>query len=266
VYTGKSPLGPFKYSPENPILRKTTGVVTGTGHGSLVKGPDGAWWQFYTIVLASPPGGRRLGMDPAGFDKNGNLFVHGPSVTPQWAPGVVADPARNSDSGSIPLTINKLRNLNQKGSFSSQRAGHEASYAVDDSNGTWWEPAESDAQPSITLDLGSGTDWDPPQDFLVDSVRIEFVARGGPGRGAAAPAMSGPKSHQYKIETSTDGKSFTTVLDKTNNTVTRYTEFEELPPTRCRFVRLTMTGWPHSGNSSLGIMELTVFGKPAQTR
>ena len=194
MYTGKSPLGPFKYSPVNPILRKTTGVVTGTGHGSLVKGPDGTWWQFYMIVLASPPGGRRLGMDPAGFDRNGNLFVHGPSVTPQWAPGVVADPARNSDSGSIPLTINKLRNLNQKGSFSSQRAGHEASYAVDESNGTWWEPAESDAQPSITLDLGSGTDWDPPQDFLADSVRIEFVARGGPGRGAAAPAMSGPKS------------------------------------------------------------------------
>jgi hypothetical protein len=266
VYAGKSPLGPFQYSPVNPLLRKTTGVVTGTGHGSLVKGPDGNWWQFYTIVLASPPGGRRLGMDPAGFDKDGNLFVHGPSVTPQWAPGAVADPARNGDSGSIPLTINKLRNLNQKGGFSSQRPGHEASYAVDDSNGTWWEPAENDEQPSITVDLGSGTEWDPVQEFNVDSMRVEFVARGGSGRGAAAPAMSGPKAHQYKIETSTDGKSFTTILDKTKNDITKYTEFEELPPTRCRFVRLTMSGWPHSGNAPLGIMEFTVFGKAAQSR
>ena len=99
------------------------------------KGPDGNWWQFYTIVLPNPPGGRRLGMDPVGFDRSGNLFVHGPSETPQWAPGAVADPARNSDSGSIPLTINKLRNLNQKGSFSSQRPGHEASYALDNGNG-----------------------------------------------------------------------------------------------------------------------------------
>jgi hypothetical protein len=37
VYTSKSPLGPFQYSPANPILRKTSGVVTGTGHGSVVK-------------------------------------------------------------------------------------------------------------------------------------------------------------------------------------------------------------------------------------
>jgi xylan 1,4-beta-xylosidase len=200
-------------------------------------------------------------MDPAGFDKNGNLFVHGPSVTPQWAPGVVADPARESDSGSIPLTINKLRNLNQRGSFSSQRPGHEAAYAIDDSNGTWWEPAENDAQPSITVDLGSVTEWDLAQEFVVDSMRVEFVAQGGFGRGAAAAAMTGPKAHQYRIEASVDGTNYTTILDKTKNSVTRYTEFEELPQTRCRFVRLTMTGWPHSGNSPLGIMEFTVFGK-----
>lgn len=83
----------------------------------------------------------------------------------------------------------------------------------------------------------------------------------GPAAGAAPPAMSGPKAQQYKIETSTDCKSFTTIPDETKNDVTKYTEFEELPPTRCRFVRLTMTGWPHSGNSPLGIMEFTVFGK-----
>jgi hypothetical protein len=43
--------------------------------------------------------------------------------------------------------------------------------------------------------------------------------------------MSGPKARQYKIETSTDGKT---------------------------------TGWPHRGSSALGIMEFTVFGKPAK--
>ena len=266
VYTSKSPLGPFRYSAGNPILRKTTGVVTGTGHGSVVKGPDGNWWQFYTIVLPNPPGGRRLGMDPVGFDKYGNLFVRGPSETPQWAPGVVADPARDGDSGSLPLTIGKMRAMNQRGAFSSQRPGHDAAYATDNGNGTWWEPAEDDAQPSITVDLGSLTEFDPVQEFLVDSMRIEFVARGGsggPSRSAAQP-VSGPKAHQYKIEASLDGKTFTTILDKTGNNVTKYTEFEELLQTRCRFVRLTMTGWPRVGNSPLGIMEFTVFGKPLE--
>ena len=42
-----------------------TGLVTGPGHGSVVQGPDGNWWQFYTIVLANPPGGRRIGMEAA---------------------------------------------------------------------------------------------------------------------------------------------------------------------------------------------------------
>jgi hypothetical protein len=268
VYTSRSPLGPFTYAPGNPVMRKLTGIVTGPGHGCVVQGPDGNWWQFYTIVLANPPGGRRLGMDPIGFDANGNMFVH-PSETPQWAPGVVANPARNGDSGSVPLTIDKLRNLNQQGVFSSQRPGHEAAYAVDNSNGTWWEPAEDDAHPTLTIDLGSTTEWAKEQLFTVDSTRIEFTARGGFGgrgaRGAAQaappPAPTGSAAFRYRIETSRDGKTFTTILDKTENNVTRYTEFDELAPTECRYVRLTVTDWPHIANAPLGITEFTVFGK-----
>jgi xylan 1,4-beta-xylosidase len=266
VYAGKSPLGPFTYAPVNPVLRKTTGVVTGPGHGCVVQGPDGNWWQFYTIVLANPPGGRRIGMDPVGFDKDGNLFVRGPTETPQWAPGVVADPARNSDSGSIPLTVNKLRAMNARSRFSSQRPGRDAAYAIDNSNGSWWEPAEDDNQPSLTLDLGPATEFDPVQQFTIDSCRIEFTTGGGFGfggrRGGAAQPANGITAHQYRIEASSDGTTFTTVLDKTSNAVTKYVEFEEIPPTACRFVRFTLTAWPHLPNANLGIMEFTVFGKP----
>jgi hypothetical protein len=52
-------------------------------------------------------------------------------------------------------------------------------------------------------------------------------------------------------------------LDKTNNSVTRYTEFDELTPTECGFVRLTITGWPHNDGVPLGVLEFTVFGKSA---
>jgi hypothetical protein len=151
----------------------------------MIQAPDGSWWQFYTIVFPNPPGGRRLGMDPVGFDKAGNMFVR-VTETPQWAPGVLADPAANNDSGSIPLTINKLRAMNQAGSASSQRPGRDAAYALDNSNGTWWEPAEDDKQPTLTVDLASLTEWDLPQFFTVDSVRIQFLARRGfGGRGGA---------------------------------------------------------------------------------
>jgi len=272
VYTARSPLGPFAYAPGNPLLRKTTGIVTGPGHGCAVKGPDGNWWQFYTIVLANPPGGRRLGMDPIGFDANGNMFVHA-TETPQWAPGVVSDPARHGDSGSVPLTINKLRNLNQRGRYSSQRPGHDAAYALDNSNGTWWEPAEDDAQPSLTIDLGSTTQFANEQLFTIDSSRIEFTAgRGGFGtRGgqpgaqqtAAAPPTGSP-AFRYKIEASRNGQEYTTILDKAGNNVTRYTEFDELPPTQCRYVRFTITDWPHISTSPLGVTEFTVFGRAVE--
>ncbi len=266
VYTARSPLGPFTYSPRNPLLRKTTGIVTGPGHGCVVQGPDENWWVFYTIVLANPPGGRRIGMDPVAFDANGNMFTRGPSETPQWGPGVVANPACNGDSGSIPLTVNKLRAMNQRGSFSSQRSGHEAAYALDDSNGTWWEPAEGDANPTLTVDLGSITEFESEQLFTVDSSRIEFVA--GRGRfGSPQPASQPPTgsvAFRYKIEASRDGQTFATILDKTGNNVTRYTEFDELTPTECRYVRLTITDWPHLSSSPLGIMEFTVFGKPVE--
>jgi hypothetical protein len=264
MYAGKRPMGPFTYAPVNPVLRKTTGVVTGTAHGSIVEGPDGNLWQFYTIVLSNPPGGRRVGMDPVGFDAKGSLFVRGPSETPQWGPGAVAAPERNGDSGSLPLTIGKMRAMNTKSAFSSQRPGRDAAYAVDNSTGTWWEPAEDDPRPSITIDLGPATEFDPIQRFTVDSARILFAAGRGfrqPAAAAPAPNPDGVTAHRYTLEVSDNGTTFSTVLDKTRNTVTKYVEFDELPPTACRFVRLTLTGWPRNAGAPFGIVEFTVFGK-----
>ena len=270
IYSAKSPLGPFTYSPINPLLRKTTGIVTGPGHGSIVQGPDGNWWVFYTIVMANPPGGRRIGMDPIAFDANGNPYTRGPSETPQWAPGVVANPVRNGDSGSIQVSINKLRAMHEQGGFSSERPGHEAAYATDDSSGTVWEPAEGDAQPTLTIDLVAPTEFETNQLFEIDSSRILFAtgnirfgARGAAP--AAEPGPSGSTAFRYKVEASIDGKAYTTILDKTNNQVTRYTEFDEIPPTRCRFVRLTITDWPRRNGNPLGVTEFTIFGKPVST-
>jgi hypothetical protein len=253
-YTAKSPLGPFAYAPNNPLLRRVEGLVTGTAHGSIVEGPDGHPWQFYTIVLSNPPGGRRIGMDPVEFDKDGNMSVR-ITDTPQWAPGVVPDPARDGDSGSIPVSINKVRAMNAQSRFSSQQPGRDAAYAVDNSSGTWWEPSPADARPMLTLDLGPATRFDVVQLFTIDSVRLLFTG------GRRASALPSAEAYRYRIDVSTDGDAFTTVLDRSANTVARNTIFEELPPTRCRFVRLTIVDWPRA--TPLGVVEFTVFGKPA---
>jgi hypothetical protein len=268
-YTATSPMGPFTYAPNNPLLRKTDGLVTGTAHGCVVEGPDGKLWQFYTIVLNNPPGGRRIGMDPIAFDKEGRMSVR-ITDTPQWAPGVVADPAKDGDSGSIPVSINKVRAMNAQSRSSSEQPGRFAAYAVDNSSGTWWEPEPDDAQPTLTLDLGPATRFDVVQLFTIDSVRLMFTGgrRGGVRAGVAAttntaPASVGPpiEAYHYRIEVSTDGSNYTMALDQGANTVARNTIFEEIPPIQCRFVRLTLLNWPRA--TPLGVIEFTVFGKPA---
>ena len=255
-YISDSPMGPFTYAPNNPLMRNTEGLVSGTAHGSIVEGPDGNLWQFYTIVLSNPPGGRRIGMDRIKFDENGYMSVK-VSDTPQWSPGVVDDPTKGS-SGSLPLTVNKVRAMNALSEFSSEQSGRHAAYAMDNSSGTWWEPEPTDSMLALTIELSPATEFDVVQLFTIDGVRLMFNG----GRRRFFRRSSKPHEsiiYKYKIEVSMDGKTYTTALDQTNNNIQRNTIFEEIPPVKCRFVKLTVTDWPKS--DPLGIIEFTVFGK-----
>ena len=261
-YTSKSPMGPFTYAPNNPLLRNTEGPVSGTAHGSIVEGPDGNLWQFYTIVLSNPPGGRRIGMDRVVFDKQGNMSVK-ITDTPQWAPAVISDPTKGN-SGSIPVTINKMRAMNALSKASSEQPGRDAAYAIDNSTGTWWEPDPADSLPTLTIDLSPATRFDIVQLFVIDGVRLMFSGGRRNIRPAAGMITPPPTSYvyQYKVEISMDGETYTTALDQSKNSVSRNTVFEEIPPIKCRFARLVITDWPK--DSPLGIIEFTLFGKASK--
>ena len=121
-------------------------------------------------------------------------------------------------------------------------------------------PETTDPQPTLVVELSPATRFDPVQHFTVDAMRVMFT--GGRGRmamgpGAAAPALP---LYKYKLEVSQDGETYTTVVDKTNNTVNKDTIFEEFTPVNCRFVRFTVTDWPKNG--PMGIIDFTVFGYP----
>ena len=262
-YTSKSPFGPFTYAPNNPLTRNTVGMVTGTAHGCIVEGPDGHLWQFYTTVLSNPPGGRRIGMDRVVFDSQGNMSVK-ITDTPQWGPNVVSDPTKGN-SGSVPVSVNKMRAMNTLSKVSSEQPGREAAYATDNYSGTWWEPDPSDSSPTLTIDLSPATAWDVVQLYHVDGVRLMFssrrgsVARAAPGTPAPAPPTY---VYKYKIEVSMDGETWTTALDQSNNSISRNTIYEDIPPVKCRFARLVMTDWPKE--SAMGIIEFTLFGIPSK--
>lgn len=251
-YTATSPLGPYTYAPNNPLLRKTEGLVTGTAHGSIVKlaGLD-EWYQFYTIVLSNPPGGRRIGMDKIEFDADGLMYCT-VTDTPQPAPGTMANKLAPS---SIPVTINKINAMNALSKFSSQQDGYPAAFAVDNYSGTVWMPASDDPQPSITVELSPATRFDVVQHFKVDAMRILFS--GGRRAFGTAPVIP---VFKYKLEVSSDGNSYVTVLDKTKNLSSKDTIYEDFDPINCRFVKLTITDWPK--DKPLGVIDFTVFGYP----
>ena len=251
LYTGKSPLGPFTYYTGSHILVQQKGLINGTGHHCIIQAPDGTLWALYTVLYRNwnrhPGTDRRIGMDPVGIDDQGNMFIKGPTETPQWAPGVKKHPWASNDSGSIPLSIDASYQVSSEG------PGRNAPYAFDNNVRTWWEPAATATQPWLILDLGDATTEDPAQEFLIDSVRLLFLPPADAGPGTSDP-------YQYKIEVSRDGKTYETVLDKTKNNVFCTVEFNELTPVQGRFVKVSFTGWPKGVPPR--VIECTIFGKP----
>lgn len=71
-----------------------------------------------------------------------------------------------------------------------------------------------------------------------------------------------PVAYQYLIETSLDGKTFRPIVDQRANKRGQNVEFSTFAPAKARWVRLTLTGPAKS--QSAGVLEFTVFGKPAK--
>jgi hypothetical protein len=254
VYTSQDPLGPFDYYDGSPILVHDGGLINGSGHHSVVEGPDGNLWAIYTLLYRNwnRMFERRIGMDPVGFDANGNMFIKGPSETPQWAPGVSANPWEDNGANAIPLSEDKIYIA------SSEAPGRNAPYALDNNARTWWAPEDNDEERWLEIDLGAGEE----QDYVVDSARILFTLPEGDVEDDYSPNKAGATARfrQYKIEVSMDGETFTTVVDKTGNNRDNAVEFDEITPTECRYVRLTIAAWPT--NLPIGVLEFTVFGRP----
>ncbi|WP_159637464.1 glycoside hydrolase family 43 protein [Sphingobacterium composti Ten et al. 2007 non Yoo et al. 2007] len=81
--TSNHPLGPFTKSINNPVLEKNTskgGVVTGTGHNSLLTDKNGNIWCVYHGRTSVTGDDRVVFMDPLQIDSNGDLTVEGPTV------------------------------------------------------------------------------------------------------------------------------------------------------------------------------------------
>ena len=236
---GKSPLGPFVPQKNNPVLRTTTGLVTGTAHGCVVEGPHDSLWAFYTVRAGVVHGfERRLGMDPAYIGGDGELHVREASSLPQrlTTASKGAEP-----TGWLPL------NAGPRTVGSSDAPNLSGRLAVDDDLRTWWQPATDDSASRLTSNLTT-------PGAVVRAVRVVWRDVGlDTKQGAKAGAF------RYKVEVRTAANEWVTVIDRSRSTDDLLVDYRECPTTAGTAARLVVVGAPPG--ITPGVAEFTVFGE-----
>jgi beta-xylosidase len=101
--TSPSPLGPWTKSKDNPLLAMDPQRgVTGPGHSSITRSPDGTeLFIVYHSHVNGPSTGRVLCIDRLVFDADGSMRVIGPTRTPQPAPSRDASAAAGASPDGV---------------------------------------------------------------------------------------------------------------------------------------------------------------------
>lgn len=232
--TSNSPLGPFVPQKHNPIFRSPEGLITGTGHGSIVQGPGDRLWVFYTIFACASHGfERRVGLDLAQFDANGELFVPGATATPQ------ALPSSSPAEPWLPL------NQNEPTFGSSSAPNAPGRFAADNSLTTWWLPAPGDTQPILTTHFSARA--------TIHAVRVIWHDEGMDTTSGIRP---GP--FRYRVEAETAPDVWTTIVDRSQSMEDFLIDYRECVPTTATRARLVVLG--HPPGIQPAVAEFTVFG------
>ena len=210
VYVSDNPLGPFTLAENNPYSYKPGGFLPGAGHGSTMQDKQGNWWHAATMRISmNHDFERRVGIWPAGFDADGELFCNQRyGDWPLAVDGLKQDPWRNP--GWMLLSAGK------KVSASSCTTGHETEKAAEENVQTWWQAASGSRDEWLTLDLGKVFDVHAIQINFADD-RINIPCPGQITGGSQARYIEARDLRtQWKLEGSADGKHWTCIEDKSD--------------------------------------------------
>lgn len=242
VYVGDSPLGPFSLADNNPYSYKPGGFLPGAGHGSTLEDRQGAWWHAATMRISiNHVFERRVGLWPAGFDDDGELFC-------------------NQRYGDWPMDADKLRrdpwaepdwmllSFGKDVTASSCDPGHPAENAVDENVQTWWRAASTKPGEWLCLDLGEA--------MTVNAVQLNFADDPAAATPCPGELVPGPDMERYidrehhplrwLLEGSLDGEGWFVVEDncETESDLPHDLIVREAGIT-LRFLRLTVTAVPY---------------------
>ena len=201
VYVGTQPIGPFTYQPQNPFSYKPGGFVRGAGHGSTFHDAYGNWWHVATNAINVKHNfERRISLWQAGFDDNGILYcMTAYGDYPHYLPDVPTAKGRQLFTGWM------LLNYNKPVRASSTLGGSTPNFAVDEDMRTYWSATSGKNGEWFETDCGSLC--------TIYAVQVNYADQNAELMGKHLGLK-----HQYIVSASRDGKTWTTIVDKRNNT------------------------------------------------
>ncbi len=240
VVVGENPLGPFTPQPM-PYSYKPGGFARGAGHGATYQDKWNNWWHVSTIAISVKNNfERRIGIWPAGFDKDGVMYMDAAfGDYPTYLPTGKADHLKSRFSGWM------LLNYNKPVQVSSTLASYLPNQAVDENIKTYWSAATGNKGEWIQTDLGSIS--------TVNAVQLNYADQDAEFLGKQQGIY-----HQYKLYYSTDGKSWRVLVDKSNNKSDVPHDYIELSqPVQARYLKLENV---HMPTGKFALSGFRVFG------
>ena len=252
VYVSDNPLGPFRLAENSPFSYKPGGFAPGAGHGSTLWDGHGNLWHAGTMrISVHHQFERRLGLWPAGFDQDGELFC-------------------NQRYGDWPMRVEAARmnpwaepewfllSYNKPVTASSHMEGKGPEKAADENIQTWWLAADENPGQWLQMDLG--------QTFSVHAIQINF-ADDKINKPIPADSFNGSRyideaNHRtrWTLEGSLDKAAWFTIEDKSGVSTDLPHDFivrEE--GFQVHYLRLTILELPY--NQRACVSGLRVFGR-----
>ena len=263
VLVGDSPLGDFTWQTHNPYSIVPSGFFTGAGHGSTFYDEYGNLWHTSSMgICVNHNFERRLGLWPAGVDKDGILFCN------QY----FSDYPKAIPQGKFdPLSIKPkymLLSYKKKTAASSQQEECPFENVVDENVKTLWQSKTNKPGEWLSIDLG--------KEYDVRAVQVNFGDYRTPKKKAPRSEYGGTISQEryiekelveygYQLEYSLDGKSWSCFGEEKILTTLphKLVEFHAV----ARYIRITFDSSPYDQNFTLSGLRVFGFGsgkKPSQ--
>jgi hypothetical protein len=241
VAVGDGPLNYFQ-NQSDPLSMKAGGFARGAGHGATFQDNQKKYWHVSTMVVAVKNNfERRLGIWPAGFDKDDVMYCNTAfGDYPHYLPGDMIDHSQSRFTGWMLLNYKKPVQVS-----STLGSMYNANNAVDESIKTYWSAATSNKGEWLQTDLGSVS--------TVNAVQINYA-----DQDAVFLGKTLDQNHQYILYYSIDGKKWQVLVDKSANKKDVPHDYIELEkPVQARYIKMENIRVP---SGKFAISGLRVFG------